>query len=41
MKLTFLGACHEVTGSLLYLEASGKKIIIDCGMEQGDRKSVV
>lgn len=36
MKLTFLGACHEVTGSLLYLEASGKKIIIDCGMEQGN-----
>lgn len=35
MKLTFLGACHEVTGSLIYLEACEKKIVIDCGMEQG------
>lgn len=35
MKLTFLGACHEVTGSMMLLEAAGKKIIIDCGMEQG------
>ncbi|MEG3029277.1 MAG: MBL fold metallo-hydrolase [Oscillospiraceae bacterium] len=35
MKLTFLGACHEVTGSMTYLEACGKKILIDCGMEQG------
>ena len=35
MKLTFLGACHEVTGSMMLLEACGKKIVIDCGMEQG------
>ena len=35
MKLTFLGACHEVTGSLTLLDAAGKKIVIDCGMEQG------
>ena len=35
MKLTFLGATHEVTGSCYYLEACGKKILIDCGMEQG------
>ena len=35
MKLTFLGATHEVTGSCYYLEADGKKILIDCGMEQG------
>ena len=35
MKLTFLGACHEVTGSLILLEAAGKKIVVDCGMEQG------
>lgn len=35
MKLTFLGATHEVTGSCYYLEAAGKKILIDCGMEQG------
>lgn len=35
MKLTFLGATHEVTGSCFYLEACGKNILIDCGMEQG------
>lgn len=35
MRVTFLGATHEVTGSMTYLEACGKKILIDCGMEQG------
>ena len=35
MKLTFIGAAHEVTGSCFYLEACDKKILIDCGMEQG------
>lgn len=35
MKLTFLGATHEVTGSCFYIEACGKKLVVDCGMEQG------
>ena len=35
MKLTFIGAAHEVTGSCHYLEACGKRILIDYGMEQG------
>lgn len=36
MKLYFVGAAHEVTGSCTILYACGKKIMIDCGMEQGE-----
>ncbi len=35
MKLTFVGAADEVTGSCHFLQAAGKNILIDCGMEQG------
>ncbi|MCI8796830.1 MAG: MBL fold metallo-hydrolase [Dorea sp.] len=35
MRLSFIGAAHEVTGSCHYLNACGKNILIDCGMEQG------
>lgn len=35
MKITFIGATHEVTGSCYYLETAGKKFLVDCGMEQG------
>ncbi len=35
MKLTFIGADHEVTGSCHFIEAAGKNIIVDYGMEQG------
>ena len=35
MKITFIGATHEVTGSCYHLEAAGKKFLVDCGMEQG------
>lgn len=35
MKITFIGAAHEVTGSCHCVSACGKNILIDCGMEQG------
>ena len=35
MKLTFLGAAREVAGSRFLLEACGKRIMVDYGMEQG------
>ena len=35
MKLIFVGAAHEVTGSCHYIEVGGKHILVDCGMEQG------
>ena len=39
MKLTFIGANHEVTGSCHCLEACGKKILVDYGMEQGGNEN--
>jgi len=38
MKLTFIGADHEVTGSCHLLEACGLNVLVDCGMEQGINK---
>jgi metallo-beta-lactamase family protein len=35
MKVTFIGAAHEVTGSCTMLEVNGRHILVDCGMEQG------
>lgn len=35
MKIQFLGAAHEVTGSCTLLTVCGKRILVDCGMEQG------
>ncbi len=35
MKMTFIGATHEVTGSCTYLEVCGKRLLVDFGMEQG------
>ena len=35
MKLQFLGAAREVTGSCTLVEAAGHRFLVDCGMEQG------
>ena len=35
MKLEFLGAAHEVTGSCHYLQVGDVHLLVDCGMEQG------
>lgn len=35
MRLMFIGADHEVTGSCHYLEVGNTKLFVDCGMEQG------
>ena len=34
VKLQFLGAARQVTGSQYYLEADGAHLLIDCGMYQ-------
>ena len=35
MKIQFIGATHEVTGSCTLLEVGGRHYLVDCGMEQG------
>ena len=37
MKLSFLGAAGEVTGSCFLVEAAGARFLVDCGMFQGGR----
>jgi len=37
MKLRFLGAAGEVTGSCLLVQAEGLRFLVDCGMFQGGR----
>lgn len=35
MKITFLGAAEEVTGSNMLIEVGKKKFLVDCGLIQG------
>jgi metallo-beta-lactamase family protein len=37
-KLTFLGAAGCVTGSKHLVEANGKRLLVDCGLFQGERE---
>lgn len=37
MRLSFFGACRQVTGSNFLLEVGGKKILLDCGLFQGSK----
>lgn len=37
IKLTFLGAAREVTGSMLLVETDRAAVLVDCGMYQGHR----
>ena len=39
MRLTFLGAAGEVTGSSYLVEADGVSFLVDCGMFQGGREA--
>src|SRR3990167_8976563 len=39
MRLSFYGACREVTGSNILFETLDKKIIIECGFFQGGKDS--
>lgn len=39
MDIVFHGAAGEVTGSCHLVEVAGKRVLLDCGMVQGDREA--
>jgi metallo-beta-lactamase family protein len=40
MKVTFLGAAREVTGSCYLIETGAVSFLVDCGMFQGGREAL-
>ena len=38
INLTFYGAAQTTTGSMHLVEANGMRILLDCGLFQGNRK---
>ncbi len=39
MKISFHGAAHRVTGSCSLIQCGDRRILVDCGMIQGDEKA--
>ncbi|HZV55834.1 MAG TPA: MBL fold metallo-hydrolase [Rhodocyclaceae bacterium] len=39
MRISFLGAAREVTGSCFLVEGGGARFLVDCGMFQGGREA--
>ena len=37
MRITFLGAAREVTGSMHLIEVNGRRVLLECGLYQGRR----
>jgi metallo-beta-lactamase family protein len=39
MRINFIGAAQEVTGSCFLVESDGVRFLVDCGMHQGGREA--